>query len=192
MYAFIQEVFNAIEPLSGDEWEQLKSKLSVVNYQKKERLLELNQVANHYFFINEGLVRLHGYKEGEDKTLFFFKEGMLAGSIQSYLENEPSRLALEALEPTQALRISKADLDTLFQSSPAMVKIGLVLTQTRFQKLLHFFSSFVLDSPEERYHRFVEREPDLFNRVPQHLIASFLGVTPVSLSRIRKRIYDKR
>ncbi len=191
MHASLLKQFNAIQKLTDEECELVKSKFDPVFYEKKGKLLDQEEISGHFFFINEGLVRLYGFKEGENKTLFFFREGMLAGAIQSYLSEQPSRLVLEALEPTQALKISKEGLDDLFNSSHSLVKIGLVLSQLRLQQLLIYFSSFVLDSPEERYEKLVENDQELVNRVPQHLIASFIGITPVSLSRIRKRMTGK-
>lgn len=143
-------------------------------------------------FISKGLARLLGHKDGEEKTLFFFKEGMFAGSIQSYLFEKPSHLVLEALEEIEGLEISREDLEFIVQKSPDLSFIIMTYTQLRLSALLHFFSSFVLDNPEERYEKFLVNEPELFNRVPQHIIASFLGMTPVSLSRIRKRLLDRR
>ena len=117
---------------------------------------------------------------------------MFAGSIQSYLSEKPSHLVLEAMEDIDGLLITKEELDEVFEKSDALAKALMRYTQIRLNGLLHFFSSFVLDSPEERYEKFIRTEPELLNRVPQHVIASFLGITPVSLSRIRKRISNKR
>jgi len=166
----------------------IKDRFEPRTFKKKEKLLDIDQVARHFYFINSGLLRLYGYKDGEEKTLFFFKENMIAGSIDSYLDQSPGSLVLEALTDMETLAISGENLQDLYQVSHEMTKIGLLLTQYRLSYLLKFFSSFVLDSPEERYRRFMEEHPDLLMEIPQHIIASFLGVTPVSLSRIRKRI----
>jgi CRP-like cAMP-binding protein len=187
----LEKLFQSIAPLDQQELDFIRSRFKPIQFAKKDRLLDFQEVADHFFYINYGLVRLFSYKDGEEKTLFFFKENMIAGSIESYLEHAPSNLVLEALEPGEGLKISKKDLNELLQSSPAMNRVGLALTQQRLQYLLGFFSSFVLDSPEERYLKFMANSSDLMNRVPQHIIASFLGITPVSLSRIRKRLMHK-
>ncbi|MFT7031490.1 MAG: CRP-like cAMP-binding protein [Marinoscillum sp.] len=187
----LEKLFQSITPLDQQELDFIRSQFKPIQFVKKERLLDFQEVADHFFYIDSGLVRLFGYKEGEEKTLFFFKENMIAGSIDSYLAHVPSNLVLEAMEAGEGLKISKKDLNELLQSSPAMNRVGLALTQQRLQYLLGFFSSFVLDSPEERYLKFMANSSDLMNRVPQHIIASFLGITPVSLSRIRKRLTHK-
>ncbi|MDW3194932.1 MAG: Crp/Fnr family transcriptional regulator [Cytophagales bacterium] len=191
-HTHLLQTLRAIRPLSDEDWEMAASKFKPVTYQKKQRIIDTETVANSYVFISKGLARLHGYKDGEEKTLFFFKEGMFAGSIQSYLFEKPSLLVLETIEEIEGLEISKEDLEAIFQQSPDLSFIIMTYTQLRLNHLLHFFSSFVLDSPEERYEKFMANEPDLLNRVPQHIIASFLGMTPVSLSRIRKRLLERR
>ena len=188
----LRNVMSSIEPLNEEDWEMMLARFNPVSFRKKDRILDTEEVSNRYIFIASGLARLYGYKEGEEKTLFFFKEGMFAGSIQSYLFDQPSQLVLEAIEDVEGLEIGKEDLDYVFRSSAAISKILMIYTQMRLSSLLNYFSSFVLDSPEERYEKFILAEPDLHNRVPQHIIASFLGITPVSLSRIRKRLFDKR
>jgi CRP-like cAMP-binding protein len=112
---------------------------------------------------------------------------MMAGSIESYLNQTPSELILEALEDTHLLAISGEGLQELYDISTKFSKTGLLLTQHRLAALMKFFTSFVFDSPETRYQDFHKNHPDLIQRVPQHIIASFLGISPVSLSRIRKR-----
>lgn len=191
-HSHLLEILRTIRPLSDEDWELARSKFKLVSFVKKERIIDAETVANRYVFISNGLARLYGFKAGEEKTLFFFKEGMFAGSIQSYLFEKPSHLVLEALEDVEGLEISREDLEFIIEQSQDMAFIMMTYTQLRLNGLLQFFSSFVLDSPEERYKKFVAREPDLFNRVPQHIIASFLGITPVSLSRIRKRLLNKR
>ena len=191
-YEVIWKVLNEMGPLSENDRDIIQDKLKPVSFKKKKRLIDLENVSDSYVFLNKGLARLYGFKDGEERTLFFFKEGMFAGSIQSYLFEKPSSLVLEAVEDIEGLEITREDLDLLFESSKTLSKVLMVYTQLRLSGLLHYFSSFVLDSPEERYEKFILNEPELFNRVPQHVIASFLGVTPVSLSRIRKRIFDKR
>ncbi|MFC2124898.1 Crp/Fnr family transcriptional regulator [Bacteroidota bacterium] len=188
MYEKLHLTFNQHIPLSDEDWALITERFHPVSYKKKDKLIDIDQISRHFYFINSGLLRLYGYKEGEEKTLFFFSENMIAGIVESYLEKSPSKLVLEALEDTEILAIHGKDLQELYKISPDLTRIGLLLTQYRVSYLMKFFSSFVLDTPEERYRKFMEEHPDLLLRVPQHLIASFLGITPVSLSRIRKRI----
>ena len=188
MYNKLFDLFGRLITLEEVDKQALQERFQPLSIRKKHPLIEYGEVANHYYFVNEGLLRLYGHKEGEEKTLFFFKENMIAGSIESYLNQAPSELILEALEDTELLAITGEGLQELYDLSIKFAKAGLLLTQHRLAALMKFFTSFVFDSPEARYQDFQKNHPDLIQRVPQHIIASFLGITPVSLSRIRKRI----
>ena len=192
MYTKLNNLFGRFIPLDEADRQILKERFEPLSIKKKHQLIEYGQVSDHFFFINEGLLRLYGYKEGEEKTLFFFKENMIAGSIESYLTQSPSELILEALEDTELLAISGEGLQELYDLSIKFSKAGLLLTQHRLATLMKFFTSFVFDSPEAQYQEFQKNHPDLIQRIPQHIIASFLGITPVSLSRIRKRISNPK
>ena len=188
MYNRLRQVFHETIPISDEDWALLRERISALKVKKREQLVGFGDVAREIFCIDEGLLRLYGVKEGEEKTLFFFKEGMVASSLDSLLSGAPSQLILEALEDTQLMVLRHSDFQELAMQSAYFPKLALALTQARLSYVLSFFSSFVLDSPEERYRKFVDTHPDLIQRIPQHIIASFLGVTPVSLSRIRKRV----
>jgi CRP-like cAMP-binding protein len=184
----LYDLFSQFISLDESDRQILRERFEPQSVKKKHRFIEYGQVADHFFFINQGLLRLYGLREGEEKTLFFFKESMIAGSIESYLAQSPSELILEALEDTEFLSITGKGLQELYDISTKFSRAGLLLTQHRLAALMKFFTSFVFDSPEARYQDFQKNHPDLIQRVPQHIIASFLGITPVSLSRIRKRI----
>ena len=190
IYNKLYDLFGQFISLDESDRQLLRDRFEPQSVKKRNQLIEYGQVADHYFFINKGLLRLYGLKKGEEKTLFFFRERMIAGSIESYLTRAPSELILEALEDTEILAISGRGLQELYDISTKFSKAGLLLTQHRLAALMKFFTSFVFDSPEDRYRDFQKNHPDLIQRVPQHIIASFLGITPVSLSRIRKRITD--
>ena len=192
MYDKLYNLFGRFITMDETERQILEERFEPRDINRKEQLIEYGQVANHYFFINKGLLRLYGYKEGQEKTLFFFKENMIAGSIESFLTQAPSELILEALEDTELLAITGEGLQELYDLSIKFSKAGLLLTQYRLAALMKFYTSLVFDSPEARYQEFLKNHPDLIQRVPQHIIASFLGITPVSLSRIRKRILNPK
>jgi CRP-like cAMP-binding protein len=155
---------------------------------RKFELVELGSIAREIYFINQGMIRLFYRKEGEEITGFIFQEGLFAGSYESLLDQTPSNQVLETLEPCDLLVMDHVKLSHLYDTLPKMHIITRKLVEQRFINAQRILSSFILDSPEQRYRHFAARHPDLLQRVPQHLIASFLGITPVSLSRIRKRI----
>lgn len=154
---------------------------------KKHKLTEEGRIAKELYFVLNGLVRLYYRKEGKEVTGYIFKEHLFAGSYESFLRQTPSIQTLETLEDCELLVITKKSIDHLYDTIPGMQVLGRKVAEQRFVNAQQILSSFILESPEERYLNFERQHGDLLLRVPHHIIASYLGITPVSLSRIRKR-----
>ncbi len=147
--------------------------------------------ARDLFFINKGLLRLFYNKKGEYITAFIFRENLFASSYLSFLQQSPAFQMLETLEDSELLYITREGLENLYRQIPAVNILTRKIAEERFINCQLILSSFLLDSNEERYRKFAEKNGDLLLRVPHNIIASFLGITPVSLSRIRKRVMIK-
>ncbi len=161
-------------------------------YIKKEtNLLTVGNTADEVYFITKGCIRLFYEKDGVDISAYFFTEGMFAGAYDSYISRQPSRHSLETLEDCELLSISFEKLQELYVEFPKMNEFVRKVIEDRFVSLHQLFTSQILDTPEERYLDLQKNRPDILNRVAQHQIATFIGITPVSLSRIRKRIARK-
>jgi CRP-like cAMP-binding protein len=158
---------------------------------KKTNILKAGKIAKEVYFILSGCIRLFYEKDGEDISAYFFTEKMFAGAYDSFISQKPSRHSIETLEECQVLSISNKALEELFIEFPKMNEFVRKVLEERFISLHELFTSQILDSPEERYLNLQRERPDLLNRIPQHQIATFLGITPVSLSRIRNRITKK-
>lgn len=154
-------------------------------------LVKEGDVAKEIYFINKGLMRLYYNKDGEHITGFIFREHLFAGSYDSFLQQLPGNQYLETIEPCELLCLTKEKMDMLYEELPKINILTRKIAEQRFINGQQVLSSFLLDSPEERYLKFERVHGDLFLRVPHHIIASYLGITPVSLSRIRKRIEEK-
>lgn len=161
------------------------------NIKKKTNLLKAGSIAKEVYFIISGCIRLFYEKDGVDISAFFFTEKMFAGAYDSFVSQKPSRHNIETLEDSQVLAISYKALQELFIEFPKMNEFVRKIIEERFVSLHELFTSLILDSPEERYLNLKKQRPDLLNRIPQHQIATFLGITPVSLSRIRNRVTKK-
>lgn len=155
---------------------------------KKFKLAEEGKIARELFFINKGLVRLYYTKDGSEITGFIFREHLFASSYESFLSQVPSIQTLETLEECELLVINYNQLQRLYEMLPSMHILARKVAEQRFINAQMMLSSYILDSPEERYRNFEAQHGDLLLRVPHHIIASLLGISPVSLSRIRKRI----
>ena len=158
---------------------------------KRTQLLKEGQIAKEIYFIKEGCLRLYYEKDGEDISAYFFTENMFAGAYDSFTSTKPSRHFIETIEDTTLLSIDYDGLKTLYKVFPKMNEFVRKILEDRFYSLHKLFTSHILDSPEERYLNLMAERPDLLNRIPQHQIATYLGITAVSLSRIRNRILKK-
>jgi CRP-like cAMP-binding protein len=157
---------------------------------KKFKLTEEGKIARELYFILKGLVRLYYTKDGQEITGFIFREQLFASSYDSFLRQVPSLQSLETLEDSNLLVIGYTRMQQLYEELPKMHILARKVAEQRFINVQMMLSSFILDSPKERYRKFEEQHGDLLLRVPHHMIASYLGITPVSLSRIRKRLME--
>ena len=158
---------------------------------KKTILLVAGQVSSEVFYITNGCLRLFCEKNGEELSTYFFTENMFAGSYDSFISRKPSKVAIETLEDSEILVLTYDSLEKLYKVLPEMNEFIRKAIEQRFVLLHDLFISYLLNSPEERYVTLLKERPELLQRIPQHQIASFLGITPVSLSRIRNRILKK-
>ncbi|MCF1715291.1 Crp/Fnr family transcriptional regulator [Flavihumibacter sp. RY-1] len=171
-----------------EEQQIIESYFSVRQVPKKFTLIQNGKIARELYFINKGLLRLYYSKDTEDITAFIFREHLFASSYDSFLRQAPSIQGLDTLEDSELLVITYDDLNTLYKKVPRMETLARKIAEQRFINAQQILSSYILDSPEERWKKFEAINGDLLLRVPHHMIASFLGITPVSLSRIRKRL----
>lgn len=161
--------------------------LPEIHVAAKTVLLAEGETVQKMFFIEKGSLRIWFNHDGKDLTTQFFFEGEAATSLESFLYGEPSRFTVETMEDCRLRVFSKADFDRALAQDPAF-RDGFY--QTALQKLMvhsQRLLSFIKNKPQERYRELVEREPHILQRVPQQYIASYLGITPISLSRIRHR-----
>lgn len=157
------------------------------SFEKKELIINEGDSEKDVYLILNGLVRSYLITEnGEEITFQIFAENQVFGNAHAILFNEPSRFYYETFERTKVLCLDQKSFRDLTFSDPD--QFGTRLLQQAFNRL----DSFVFLSPEERYHRFIKDHPHLINRVPDKYIANVLGITPVSLSRIRGRIAAKK
>jgi len=150
-------------------------------------LLQEGQVSRTMLFIEKGCLRTWINNDGRDITTQFFFEGDSVSAIESFRTNQPSLYSIESLEPCVLQTISQQDFHDIIENLPA---IRSELEAHLFKRLLHsqkVFYSYLKNNPQQRYEELLQEYPHIVQRVPQHYIASYLGITPVSLSRIRNR-----
>lgn len=161
----------------------------------KTVLLEEGQVACNYIFIEEGCVRLALNKDGEDKTVQFFFEQQGVTSFESFIKNTPSLFTIETIEPSVVYLLPKIHFKNLLaelSQEPDFINLILEISVERQLHYMHEFVSFIRDTPEQRYQNLITERPHIIRRVPQHYIASYLGVSRVHLSRIKSALTKKK
>jgi CRP-like cAMP-binding protein len=172
---------------SQDVWEKYRHLSERLEIPAKTILLKEGQVATHTYYLEKGCARIWFNHSGKDITLNFFFEGDGVSSIESFRTGKPSEFYLESLESCIIYRISKPDFQFILEDSPGFKRRIEDLTFQTLFLYQQLFLSRIKDSPEARYRDLLENRPEILQRIPQHYIASYLGITPVSLSRIRNK-----
>ena len=193
--------FSGIEPLvdhldrfvglSEKEKAFIREQLPVKTYTKGQVLLEEGEVSTEFFYNLEGCVRLYYDVKGEDRSAFFYTEGQFISSYASFTRQEPSRHSLQAIEESQLAVISQESAALMLQFSPRFEALARMMMEEEMIVYQEMIASFITLSPAERYQAFLKNHPGLMQRMPQRYIASYLGVNPESLSRIKKRIIER-
>ncbi|PVD49316.1 Crp/Fnr family transcriptional regulator [Terrimonas sp.] len=169
------------------KWDEFRHLFKQLEIPAKTTLLQEGQISKTMFFIDKGCLRTWVNNDGKEITTQFFFEGDSVSSIESFRTNQPSLYSIESLEPSILQTISQKDFQNIIENSPELKKkmeVHLFRRLFQSQQLLY---SFLKNNPKQRYEELIEQHPHIIQRVPQHYIASYLGITSVSLSRIRNR-----
>lgn len=180
-----------LKVLTPEEIQVIQEATIVRKYKKGEMLLKEGQTQTECYMILVGCIREYIIDNGGDKTTAFYTEGDKITSYSSEGKNIASKHYLECVEDCIITVSSQNFEDELRKLVPRMDAIIQQIAKEQLGKNKDEFTTYVASSPEERYQKLLDTKPTLFNRVPQYQIASFLGVKPESLSRIRKRIHTK-
>lgn len=174
-------------PVSDEEAQLIKQLFTEKWLKKGEHFLCEGQVCRSVALINTGLVRYYINEDGNEGTYYFGREHDFVCDYESFLPQAPSNKNIQALEDTSLYIISHEGLQKNYREVKAGERLGRLGIEQVFVAVLQQLSSFYRDSPEVRYQRFLEIFADISQRVPQYYIASYVGIKPQSLSRIRKR-----
>lgn len=178
----------------------MKQKVSKINYWEvfrpyfkpeevpaKTILLQEGKVSQKMYFIEKGCLRTWINSDGKEITTQFFFEGDSVSSIESFRTNQPSLYNIETIEPCMLQTLSKKDFWKVIENSIELKKQFEEHLFKRLYQTQQLFFSYLKNSPQQRYEDLIANYPHILQRVPQHYIASYLGITSVSLSRIRNR-----
>lgn len=175
------------------EWILFSQHLSFAKLKKKHYFAEAGKVCNKVGFILKGSVRYFHVKDGEDITGYFSFENEFLSSYKSYLTGLPGHVYIQALEESLLITFTKKDMDEMLADpmlAYKMERFGRLIAEQYLCCYEDRVTAFITQTPEERYLELLDTGREILQRMPQHYIANYLGITPVSLSRIRKRILE--
>jgi CRP-like cAMP-binding protein len=178
--------------LTDNEWDLLIPHLQEKKLSKNQFFIQEGKKEKNIAFVIEGNLRQFYTRDGEEKTTYFYFENHLMSSYVSCITGKPSQLSIEALTDCQLLVFTYETLQSLYRQSQHWERFGRLLAEYLSIGLEERMVGLLMLSPEERYHQLLEsNKQKILERIPQHYIANYLGITPVSLSRIRNRIHKK-
>ncbi len=173
---------------SEKELELLIEAIPTKYYEKSSILLKEGEISTKSFFIIKGCVRLYYNVDGVEKTAYFYAENQFVTAFESYTKKTPSTYYFECIEDCTLAILSYDMEQLLFQKFPKLDILSRLILEEELSIYQNIVATFITLSPQERYLNLVKNHTDLLNRIPQYHLASYLGVSPESLSRIRKRI----
>lgn len=188
MYAALLGLFNELVKLSPEEEKLITSSFIFHRLAKGDFFLREGNICKFVGFINKGLVRYFVLKNDEESTFEFTKEGDFISDYTSFNRQTKSIQNIEAIEDCELLVIDHIKLQHIFNNTPNGNYLGRQIIEHRFDVMVNQLLAVYMQNSEQRYEKFVNEYTDLIQRIPQYLIASYVGVQPPSLSRIRKRL----
>jgi CRP-like cAMP-binding protein len=179
-----------LEPAETDYFTSLlKYKL----LRKRQYLVQAGDVCKFDSFVLKGCLRTYFVDDrGDEHVVQFAVENWWTGDLYSFLTQSPAAYNTDALEDSELLQIDQASMDELYERVPKFERFFRILSQRAFVAAEQRAIATISQTAEERYRHFIERYPAIDQRVPQHLIASYLGFTPEFLSRIRKQMATRK
>jgi len=183
-------IFGGIPGLEA-RWEDYREFFRRIEFPAKAVLLREGEIPSKVFSVEKGCLRTAIDRNGKAITTQFFFENDVVASIESFRSGRPSQISILSVEPSIVVVLQKRGFEALLRDFPDMKDMLLELLFRRFEAYARLFASYLTLTPRQRYLALMKSDPRIIERVPQHYVASYLGITPVSLSRIRKRIRSR-
>jgi len=179
---------NTFTHLSGSSEAALASVLQRLDLPKGHQLLRPGAICHYFYFIEKGLTRTYYIKDGKDITDWISSENTIAVSIISFLTRQPDRRGIQLLEDSVLWAISYSELELLYGQYPEIERMGRLLLGQGLIQMQQRFDDLHFATAHDRYQQLIASNPSLINRVPLGMIASWLGITQETLSRIRAQL----
>ena len=180
--------FSKISTLSSEESKAILTGMQTKAFKKGAYLLKEGQISANTYFVLEGCIREYILSDGEEKTTNFFSEEQWAISLNSLSPKKITNHNWVCMEDTTVVVGNEQQAQELFERFPRFETISRIIMDNAYAEQKEALTSYYTDTPEQRYLKLLKSRPELVQRIPQYYLASYIGVKPESLSRIRKRI----
>jgi CRP-like cAMP-binding protein len=179
------EFFKNFNCLTKEAEESIREISKIVSLKKNDELQPIGHTCKTIYFINNGIARIHYFKGGNDITESFAFKNEVIARIESLFTGKPSRKAIQILEDAEIVAIDATKLFQLYDRFPAVERLFRKIFEQSYVDLVNRIEGIQFHSAEERYRALINDEPEVLKKIPLKYIASYLGITQVSLSRIR-------
>jgi CRP-like cAMP-binding protein len=186
MYQVLKESFQEHVSLTDEEWEMCKNNFRPKRMLKRQFLLQEGDVCRELAFVEKGA--LYSYtvdSKGNQHVIRFAFEGWWMANLQSFFTGKPTTLNIEVLEDSELLMLDRKNHQKLLDEIPAYERYHRIIVQNAYVALQQRAENALGLTAEEKYSRLIEQNPEFMNRVPLNLVASYLGMSPETLSRVR-------
>lgn len=174
--------------ISESDWKYISAKLQIKEFKKKEFLIETNAIEQNIYFILEGVFRIFIELPEKDVTSDFGFPNEFISSYSSFLTQTQSVACIQSLTNSKVIYITREDLQQIYKNTSCGESIGRIFAEEFFRYKSKRELSFMKDSPTERYLNLFKEQQNLIQEIPQKYLASYIGITPQALSRIRAKI----
>ncbi|MEH6681072.1 MAG: Crp/Fnr family transcriptional regulator [Sediminicola sp.] len=175
--------------LTSRDIQLIESKVEEISVPKNTKLAEASHFVHELWFIKKGITRVYYYTDkGQEVTKYFIEERHFSSDSNSFLYQLPMTSYVETVIPCELIRISRTAFEDFAENIPGWNELILTIANRAIREKVNRISPMLAETGEERYLRFMERFPTMLNRIPLRMLASYLGVTKYSLSRIRKNM----
>jgi CRP-like cAMP-binding protein len=193
MFELLLEKIREHVVITDEEFDFCKTLFIPKKLRKRQYLLQEGDVNKYTSFVEKGMLRTYSVDEkGNEPILQFSFEGWWVADLYSFLTNEPSKYNIEALEDCELLLITKPSWDKMLDKIPALERYFRILIQNSLIATQQRLMGSISETAQEKYIKLIDNFPGCLHRVPQHMIASYLGITPETLSRIRGQMATKK
>ncbi|GAB5521941.1 MAG: Crp/Fnr family transcriptional regulator [Rhodothermales bacterium] len=186
----LREAVQRYVSMAPEVFARLESVAERRQLERGEHLLREGHVAQHLYFVEQGMLRYYYLVDGQEHTGQFFFPGIFVSDIASFTRQQPALQNIDALEASTIVLLPRLALLKLYDAEPTIERFGRRLVEEALAYSQLRTASFMRETAEERYRALVRQRPRVMERVPLYMVASYLGITPEALSRIRRRVEE--